>query len=224
MLTPRYYFSDDFRPFYDYFLSQPHIKRGFHSGDYLWEPGQPYEKIHYIISGAAIHYADHESGRRKIISFHGAGTVFPGYRLNDYKIELSLITTALSEMKVLEFTVPQFQKMFETNTALSEQVVNWHSMYINRFLFETIHQEYNSSLIKVCNLLYLLTVNQPSNSGLLIDITQDKLAELLGLSRVQITRELAKLREQGLISTSRGRIMITDLPALAELCTSETLS
>lgn len=223
MLTPRFYFSDDFRPFYEYFLSQPHVKRTFHRGDYLWAPGQPYEKIHYIISGAAIHYADHENGRRKIISFHGPGTVYPGYRQNDYKIELSLITTALSEMKVLEFTVPQFQRMFETNTALSEQVINWYSMFINRFLFETIHQEYNTSLSKVCNLLYLLTVNQPSNSGLVIDMTQDQLAELLGLSRVQITRELAKLRTQGLISTSRGNIQITDLPALAELCTSETL-
>lgn len=224
MLLPRYYFADDFRPFYDYFLSQPHIKRTFHSGEYLWKPGQPYEVIHYIISGAAIHYADHENGRRKIISFHGAGTVFPGYRQNDYKIELSLITVALSEMKVLEFTVLQFQKMFESNMALSEQVVNWHSMYINRFLFETIHQEYNPSLIKVCNLLYLFTVNQPSNSGLVIDITQDKLAELLGLSRVQITRELTKLRGQGLISTSRGKIVVKNLPALASLCTSEALS
>ena len=223
MLTPRYYFADDFRPFYHYFLSQPHKKRSFQSGEHLWEPGQPYQKIHYIISGAAVHYADHETGRRKIISFHGAGSVFPGYRLHDYKIELSLITTALSAMDVLEFTVPQFQMMFETNTALSRQVVNWYSMYINRFLFETIHQEYNSSFVKVCNLLYLLAVNHPPHSGLVIDMTQDKLAELLGLSRVQITRELAKLRKQDLISTNRGKITIKNLPALAKLCSSETL-
>lgn len=223
MLTPRYFFADDFRPFYSYFLSQPHEKRTFHKGDYLWEPGRPYEKIHYIISGAAIHYSDHESGRRKIISFHGAGTVFPGYRLNDYKIELSLITEALSEMKVLEFIVPQFKKMFENNTALAQRMVDWQSMYINRFLFEIIHQEYNPSSVKLCNLLYLLTVNQPGNSGLVIDMTQDELAELLGLSRVQTTRELAKLREQGLVSTSRGKVIVTDLPALAQMCTSETL-
>lgn len=223
MLMPRYYFADDFRPFYEYFLSQPHRKRVFHQGEYLWAPGQPYEKIHYIISGASMHYADHENGRRKIISFHGAGTVYPGYRPNDFKIELSLTTVALSEMKVLEFTVPQFQKMFKANTALAGQVVNWYSMFINRFLFETVHQEYNSSIVKVCNLLYLLTVNQPSNSGLVIGMTQDQLAELLGLSRVQITRELTKLRNEGLISTSRGKIVITDLPALAKCCTSETL-
>lgn len=32
MLKPRYYFADDFRIFYEYFLSQPHTERTFHKG------------------------------------------------------------------------------------------------------------------------------------------------------------------------------------------------
>ena len=223
MLMPRYFFADDFRQFYDYFLSQPHIKKTFCKGDYIWKPGQPYEKIHYIISGAEMHYADHENGRRKIISFHGTGKVSLGYRLYEFKIELSLITVALSDMEVLEFTVPQFQAMFEANTALSEQVVNSYSMYVNHFLFETIHQEYNPSLVKISNLLYLLTINQPADSGPVIDMTQERLAEILGLSRIQVTRGLSKLRKSNIVSTSRGKVKVTDLPALAALCTSETL-
>ena len=223
MLTPRYFFADDFKQFYTYFLSQPHNKKFFHKGEHLWKPGQPCEKIHYIVSGVEMHYADHENGRRKIISFHGSGTVFPGYHLSKYKIELSLTTVALSEMEVLEFTIPQFQTMFESNTALSEQVVDWYAMYINRFLFESIHQEYNPSLVKICNLLYLLTVSQPQNASLVIDMTQDTLAELLGLSRVQLTRGLSLLRQQQIISTARGKIRGTDLSALLKLCSSEAL-
>lgn len=223
MLIPRYYFADDFRKFYDYFLSQPHTERLFHKGDYLWKPGQPYDRVQYYVSGAAINFSDHESGRRKIISFHGAGTVFPGYHTTDFKIELSLTTMALSEMKILEFSIPQFKSMFESNNALSECVVNWYSTYVNRFLFETIHQEYNSAQVKLCNLLYLLTINQPSNSGLVIEMTQEDIADILGISRVQITRELTELRSKGIISTTRGKLMITDFPALIELCTEEAL-
>lgn len=223
MLIPRYYFADDFRKFYDYFLSQPHTEKSFHKGDYLWKPGQPYDRVQYYVSGAAINFSDHESGRRKIISFHGAGTVFPGYHTTDFKIELSLTTMALSEMKILEFSIPQFKSMFESNNALSECVVNWYSTYVNRFLFETIHQEYNSSQVKLCNLLYLLTINQPSNSGLVIEMTQEDIADILGMSRVQITRELTELRSKGIISTTRGKLMITDFPSLIELCTEEAL-
>ncbi len=223
MLTPRYFFADDFRQFHDYFLSQPHIRKTFQKGSFLWKPGQPHNRIHYIISGVVMHYADHENGKRKIISFHGPGTVFPGYHQNDYKIELSLITAALSEMEVLEFTISQFQSMFQSNTKLSEQVVTWYSMYVNRFLFETIHQEYNSSLVKISNLLYLLTGGQPVNSNLVIDMTQNELSEILGLSRIQLTRGLSELRNQNIISTARGKVHVTNLPALAKLCSSETL-
>ena len=79
-------------------------------------------------------------------------------------------------MQALEFTKTQFQAMLQANPALSEQVVEWYSMYINRFLFETVHQEYNPSLVKISNLLYLLTDCQPSSSGPAIAITQDELA------------------------------------------------
>ena len=223
MLMPRYYFAEDFRPFQDYFLSQPHTEKTFQKGGLLWEPGRPYEKIHYILSGAAMHYALHESGRRKIISFHGPGTVFPGYRQNDYRIECTLATQALSDMRVLEFTVPQFTAMFVSSPALSRQVVNWYSMYINRFLYETIHQEFNPTRIKLCNLLYLLLMNRPAASGPAIGMTQEELADILGMSRVQITRELAVLRGKGILATTRGRLTVTDLPALAALCTDETV-
>ena len=113
--------------------------------------------------------------------------------------------------------------MFESNAALSEQVVNWYSMYVNRFLFETIHQGFNSSQVKLCNLLYLLTMNQPANSGLVIEMTQEDIADILGMSRVQITRELTELRSRGILATTRGKLTVTDLPALTALCTDETV-
>ena len=146
----------------------------------------------------------------------------PGYHTTDFRIELSLSTIALSAVKVLEFTISQFKVMFESNAELAESVVNWYAKYVNRFLFETIHQEYNSSQVKLCNLLYLLMMNQPSESGLPIEMRQEDLADLLGMSRVQITRELAELRNRGVLSTARGSLTITDLPALTAICTEET--
>ena len=47
MLMPRYYFAEDFRPFQDYFLSQPHTEKTFQTVSYthldvykrqVWEP------------------------------------------------------------------------------------------------------------------------------------------------------------------------------------------
>ena len=143
----------------------------------------------------------------------------PGYSYNDYKVELSLMTVVLTDMCVLEFTVAQFKKIFESNTQFSEQVIDWYSMYVNLFLFETIHQEYNSSLVKICNVLYLFAKNQTAG----IEMTQNELADMLGLSRVQLSRGLAVLRKRGIIATQRGRINILDISALVQLCSSEIL-
>ena len=54
-------------------------------------------------------------------------------------------------------------------------------------------------------------------------MTQEDIADILGMSRVQITRELTHLRSRGILATTRGRLTVTDLPALASLCTEETL-
>ena len=79
MLIPRYYFSNEYTELYDYFLSQPHRKRTFHRGEYLWKPGELIHKVYYIISGISVTYAEHEEGRRKILFFHTTGSVFPGF-------------------------------------------------------------------------------------------------------------------------------------------------
>lgn len=54
-------------------------------------------------------------------------------------------------------------------------------------------------------------------------MTQDELAEILGMSRVQITRELSELRRRSIVETSRGKLMISDLPSLSALCAQETI-
>lgn len=222
MLTPRCFFSEDFRSFQDYFFSQPHRRRTFARGDYLWRPERPFESVHYILSGVSQNYVEHENGRRKIISFHGLGTLFPGYHRQDYKIERSLITRALSPMEVLEFSKEEFRLMFAHNGDLSAAVVEWYAMYVNLLLYDTAHQEYNSSFLKLCNLLYLLADSPVGGRQGVLYLTQDDLADLLGISRANLTRGLAQLRRQGILRTRRGLVELLDLPALAQCCSDET--
>ena len=54
-------------------------------------------------------------------------------------------------------------------------------------------------------------------------LTQEELADILGTSRVNLTRGLAQLRSEGVIRTLRGRIEITDRNALARRCSLETV-
>lgn len=223
MQTPRYIFADDFSAFETYFKSVPGIRRSFKKGDSLWAAGQPFSPVYYILSGLALTCIHHEEGHRKILSFHGKGTVFPVYHGNRFKIERSIATQALEDVEALEFSPPQFRRMMEESFPLTETVIDWYASYVNLLLYETAHQEYNSAFIKLCNLLYLLAEREETEAGSVIYLSQEELADILAANRVNLTRNLSRLRQEGVIATSRKQIRILRPDLLAAHCSSETL-
>lgn len=223
MLIPRYYFSNEYNELYDYFLAHPHRKRTLQKGDYLWAPGEPICHVYYICSGISITYAEHEDGHRKILFFHSTGSVFPGFHKSLFKIERSIITQAASDMEVLEFSREEVYQMFLENQTLSAIAFESYAKLINLLIYETAHQEYNNSFLKLCNLLYLFSQNSPRRDPHHIDLTQEVIADLLTINRVNAAKCLARLRDDGIIISHRKWIEIPDPSALEQYCSQETL-
>lgn len=46
-------------------------------GSYLWKPNTLMEKIHYIVSGTAQNYVEHEKGHKKSYLFTAEERFFP---------------------------------------------------------------------------------------------------------------------------------------------------
>lgn len=223
LLTPRYIFADDFRDLEDYFRDNPYRERSFRQGEYLWAPEEPFHKLFYITEGIVQTYMDHESGKRRILSFHAQGTVYPMFHYKQYKLEGDLLCTAMTHVKALEFTQEQFSAMFDENADLRHHVIDYFSSATNLLLYEIGHQEQNDSFVKLCNLLYLLLVSSSGRRNYLRSLTQEDLADILGISLNNVTRSLTRLRQEGIIETGRKVITVTDPEKLAELCSIETL-
>ena len=224
MLIPRYYFAHDFEDFYEYLLACPHTRRTFRKGDLLWNLGENVTRVYYILSGIALTSLEHENGLRKISSLHSTGTIFPGAHRLRFKIEHSISTSALSDMEVLCFSNEDFLDMLCTNRELNLCTIDWYATYINLLLYESAHQKYNSSFIKLCNLLYLFLQNSPRGKEGRIDLTQENIAEILSMTRVNAARNLARLRDEQIIVPHRKWIQFIDLKALEAYCSEETLS
>lgn len=223
MQTPTYIFTDDFSGFEEVFKAAPHRRVSFEKGDSLWASGQPFSPIYYILSGTAMTCIHHEEGRRKILSFHGRGTVFPVYHANQFKIERSIVTQAPEEVEALEFTGAQFRGMMQENFSFTDAVIDWYASYVNLLLYETAHQEYNSALLKLCNLLYLLSDKKGGPDDRQIHLSQEELADVLAVNRVNLSRHLSRLRQEGIISTGRKQIQVLRPDLLADFCSSETV-
>lgn len=223
MLIPRYYFSNDFVNFQEYFRTQPHTVRTFRKNEYLWNYGDPITHIFYILSGVARTTLEHENGFRKISSFHSEGTVFPGCHRSVFKIEQSIATMAVTEMETFCFSSNDFLQMLTENPQLMLSTLDWYASYINLLLYESAHQDYNSSFVRLCNLLYLFSRNSPSGEHGRINLTQESIAEILTVTRVSAARSLGRLRDEKIIIPHRSRIQIIDQKALESYCSDETL-
>lgn len=222
MLVPRYYFADMYTDLYDYFLSQPHRLCTFHKSDMLWNLGETIRYVYYIKSGITKTFIEHEDGHHKILFFHSKGSVFPGCQNSEFKIEASIGTQALSTVETLLFTREEFYRMFQESRTLTARCFENFSMYINLLCYETAHQEYNNSFIKVCNLLYLFSLNSPSGKSTRIELTQQDLSDILTISLVNVANNIARLRNEHIIITHRKWIEIIDYPVLMAYCSSET--
>lgn len=223
LLTPKYIFANDFRELEEYFSAQPHRNVSFRQGEYLWAPGEPFHKIFYLTEGITQVLMYHDSGKRRILSFHAGGTVYPMFHYKQYKLEDSLLCSAMTHIKAWEFTQEQFARMFEEKAALRHRVIDYFSSATNLLLYEIGHQEQNDSFVKLCNLLYILLVSNSGRRNYLHQLTQEDLADILGISLNNVTRSLTRLRHDGIIETGRKVITVTDPEKLAELCSGETL-
>lgn len=223
LLTPKYIFADDFSDLADYFKSCPHQDVSFRQREYLWALGEPFHKIFYITEGIVQTFMDHDSGKRRILSFHAQGTVYPMFHYRQYKLEYSLLCSAMTHVKALEFTQEEFSVMFDENADLRHHVIDYFSSATNLLLYEIGHQEQNDSFVKLCNLHYLLLVSNIGRRNYLHSLTQEDLADILGISLNNVTRSLTRLRQDGIIETGRKVITVIDPEKLADLCSGETL-
>lgn len=221
-VLPKYYFSGEYTAFYQELLSVPHKEAFYSAGELLWQIGEPITNIFYFHSGLVQCYVEHEDGHRKSLSFHGPDTIFPGVQKADYKIEKSITLKALTDTAATAFSRQDFYQFALKNPFFMAQLYEMQSAYINMLIYDAAHQRYNDIFLKVCNFLFLMAYNDRSN-GSFIAISQENIADTLGVGRNHVTKSLSRLRQEKIICLSRCRIEIIDMDQLAKYCSLETI-
>lgn len=221
-VLPKYYFSGEYEALYPELLTLKHTEEFFRKGELLWNIGKPITKVFYFCSGIAQTYVEHEDGHRKILSFHGPGTIYPGVQKSHYKIELSIATQALTDVVTIAFKRDDFYQFCFNHPELMAQLIEHQSAYINMLIYDAAHQRYNDTFLKLCNFLFLIAENNIDGCRS-VTITQENIADTLGVGRNHVTKYLSRLRKENIIQVKRSCIKILDLDKLAAYCSLETL-
>jgi CRP-like cAMP-binding protein len=196
----------------DFSSLEPHLRPvAFFPGDLLHRPGEPISQVYFLNSGIVSLMAILEGGtmvETVSVGYEGAvGTIEgfgPLHAFTSARVQVAGAASRISG--------PAFQRLLDESASLTEAINHYHMTVM-------AHVQQTSA----CNTLHNLTSRLSRNLLLAADrcddhiqLTQEALAEILGVRRSSVTESAKILRDVGAIKYRRANIKIANRAKLEE--------
>ena len=220
MLAPRFIFAKEFSSFADTILEHGGVSSIIRKGTIIQDANVPIPHTSfYIKKGIAKLCLINEDGSEHILFFFGKGSIYPVTRLEEsLTMESYLHLVAVTDLEVITFPAGRIMEMNGPNNELFGAVMDHYVRYTNVLLYKLLMNTYNDSAKSVSSFLFLYSRHNEVTDGHSIDLTQEQVGQIVGLSRAQVTRILNTLRKEGIIQTSHSKIKVLDTERLRDFC------
>lgn len=200
----------------DHFSKFP--KRAYPKGQILVFADESPEHVYYLIKGKVRQYDVSYRGDEIIVNIFKEGAFFPmSWAINGtdnkyfYKTETDTELRVVPSREAVEFVKANPDVLFD----LLSRVYRGMDGLLGRI----VHLMSGTALSR---LVYELIIEsrrfgkQDKDGKYLLNISEVDLAARSGLSRETVSREMRKIKDQGLVTISDRRICVTDISALEE--------
>jgi len=189
---------------------------------HLFEEGTAASMAYTLFEGWMLLYRSHSDGGRQGLRIALPGD-FIGYMpLGETRLHHSAV--AITDAILCGFRQQDLHTMLETHTGLASHVTRIQARYMASCQSAMLGLGRKSAEQRiaylVAELYHRLRNRQQLGEEELImpfPITQEMLGDMTGLTPVHTNRVVRKLREEGIFTAERHRLIIHDLPALKEL-------
>lgn len=190
------------------------------AGQDLVRDGEAYDLTYVVKEGWAIRFKMLSDGRRQILNFALPGDIIglfsPLFETADHSV------AALTDMVVHPLDPASTVEMFGECPRLAAAIA-WSAGRDEAILSEQVvrvgrRSAYERTGHLIVELLYRLRlVGEADGRSFELPLTQEILADTLGLSIVHVNRTLRRLRENGLLCIKDERVVIGDLEKLTSV-------
>ena len=201
-------------------LGLQHVVRKVAPGAHLVRDGEPPEQCALLLSGFAYRYKITGDGARQIVSLHIAGE-FVDLQNNFLAVADHSVQT-LTEAEVAFVPLQAIRDMTFAHPAIARAL--WIDTLVDASIFRewVVNVGRRDSRARVAHILCEFSLRLEA-AGFARDhhyelpMTQEQLADAVGLTSVHVNRVLRQLGELGLISRDRRSITIEDWQRLREV-------
>lgn len=200
-------------------MSVPHGVRRLAAGAHLVRDGEPPEQCTLLLSGFAYRYKITGDGARQIVSLHMASD-FVDLQNSFLQVSDNSVQT-LTEAEVACIPLQAIRDITRDRPAIARAL--WIDTLVESSIFRewVVNVGRRDSRARVAHILCEFSLRLEA-AGLARDhryelpMTQEQLADAVGLTSVHVNRVLRHLGEAGLISRDRRSITIEDWQRLRE--------
>jgi len=190
-------------------LSQPLIQ-----GLVLLEPGAKFDQVYFPHSGmlSLLVVMRHEEKAVETATVGREGVVGAMTGLGDPESSVRVVVQLPTTVSAI--TASKFREIAKKSDAIRAMCLRFNEVLLLQARVSAACNILHPAESRFCRWLLQSADRAESDT---VGLTQDFLAEMLGLRRTSVSDVAAKIQALGVITYSRGRIEIVDRPALERL-------
>ena len=180
----------------------------FEKNQHVFEQGDVADSVFYLQRGQVKLTVVSEQGKEAVVGILEPGQFFGEGCLNGHPLRIAT-TTAMEESVITSITKEAMIATLRTQPKFSELFMAYLLTRNSRIEEDLIDQLFNSSEKRLARLLLLLAHfgEEGRSQSILLNISQETLAEMIGTTRSRVSAFMNKFRKLGLISYN-GKIEV----------------
>jgi CRP/FNR family cyclic AMP-dependent transcriptional regulator len=179
----------------------------FEKNQHVFRQGDAADTVFYIQKGSVKHTVLSKQGKEAVVGILEPGQLFGEGCLNGHQLRIAT-TTAVEECVITSITKEAMIAALHTEPKFSELFMAYLLTRNSRVEEDLINQLFNSSEKRLARLLLLAHFGtEGTPRPVLVDISQETLAEMIGTTRSRVSYFMNKFRKLGLISYN-GKIEV----------------
>jgi CRP-like cAMP-binding protein len=180
----------------------------FEKNQHVFEQGDVADTVCYIQKGSVKLTVLSEQGKEAVVGILEPGQFFGEGCLDGHPLRIAT-TTAMEECVITSITKEAMIAVLHTEPKFSELFMAYLLTRNSRVEEDLIDQLFNSSEKRLARLLLLLAHfgKEVRPQPILVEISQETLAEMIGTTRARVSHFMNKFRKLGLISYN-GKIEV----------------
>ena len=184
--------------------------RSYKAGRVIAEQGSSADTLFMLVKGSARYFFSTTSGQKINLFWLSPGEVFGGASLLTEPAQFVVSTEAAKESKVLVWErdtirtlATQFPKILENGLGIACDYLVWYVATHLSLVCDSARQRLAHVLISLSQ-----GIGHQSAGGIMLEITNEQLANTANLTPFTVSRLLSEWQRNGLISKSRGKLML----------------